>query len=157
MCIWMQHLVGVCLGCHCCTSPLGSWFPSRCCTASRWCQFRCVACLFVACADVQIHAASCRFFACIITAVPPLAAGSPQDAALHPIGASSGVWLVYLSHVLTCKYMQHLVDFLPALLLQFPPWQLVPLKMLQCIPLVPVQVCGLFICHMYTDVQIQTS
>ena len=98
---WMQHLVGVCLRCHCCSSPLGSRFPSRCCTASRWCQFRCVACLFVTHADMQINAASCRF-------MPAL------------------------------------------LLLQFPPWQQVPLKMLQCIPLVPVQcVACTFIRHMY--------
>ena len=59
-----------------------------------------------------MDAASCRFVACIvIAAVPPLAASSSQDAALHFVCASSGAWLVYLSHKLTCKYMQHHVDF----------------------------------------------
>ena len=99
----MQHLVGVCLHCHCCSSPSGSRFPSRCCTASFWCQFRCVACSFIVCADVQMHANA-------------------------------------------CKYMQHPVDLLPALsLLQFPPWQQVPFKMLHCISLVPVRLCGCLI------------
>ena len=29
-------------------------------------------------------------------AVLPLAVGTAQEPALHPVGASSGVWLVYL-------------------------------------------------------------
>ena len=48
-------------------------------------------------------------FACIvITAVPPLASGSLQ-AVQQPLGTSSGVWLVYLSHVLTCICLQDVV------------------------------------------------
>ena len=48
-------------------------------------------------------------FTCIvITAVPHLASGSLQ-AVQQPLGTSSGVWLVYLSHVLTCICLQHVV------------------------------------------------
>ena len=58
-CICLQHVVGVCLWCHCCSSPLGIGFPSGCSTAP-WYKLRCVACLFVTCADVHLPAACSR-------------------------------------------------------------------------------------------------
>ena len=64
------------------------------------------------CLVIRLAGGAACFAYFVFTAVPPLALGSLQ-AVQQPLGTSSGVWLVYLSHVLTCICLQHVVGVCP--------------------------------------------